>query len=189
MAYSAETAKIDSLAVNGLLGVNNSLAYKVHEIEKHFHSREVWFGRHTSISAGVNEGEAWSVVQFESTSGASSTFGAWVPLLGTSDTPFQATYAKFDPHRIIIPDVHSDASKKGHLVQLCWGSTDAATAFGDGDYTGFWALPERDGKASPVDVHCPRIAAGTKMWLRHLVIDNAGTLSMEFYFGLHEYAG
>ena len=44
MAYDAETAKIDSLATNGLNGVNNSLAYRVHEIENHFHSVERWVG-------------------------------------------------------------------------------------------------------------------------------------------------
>ena len=36
--------KIDNLAVDGLNGVNNSLAYKVHEIEKHFHNVEYWVG-------------------------------------------------------------------------------------------------------------------------------------------------
>ena len=36
--------KIDSLATDGLAGVSNSLAYRVHEIEKHFHSEEHWYG-------------------------------------------------------------------------------------------------------------------------------------------------
>ena len=31
---------IDTVAVDGLSGVSNSLAYKVHEIEKHFHNSE-----------------------------------------------------------------------------------------------------------------------------------------------------
>lgn len=36
--------KIDSLAVNGLSGVADSLAYKVHEIEKHFHNSMQIYG-------------------------------------------------------------------------------------------------------------------------------------------------
>ena len=36
--------KIDNQATLGLLGTNNSLAYRVHEIEKHFHSPERWLG-------------------------------------------------------------------------------------------------------------------------------------------------
>ena len=35
--------KIDNLAVLGLTGVVNSLAYRVHEIERHLHSSASWF--------------------------------------------------------------------------------------------------------------------------------------------------
>ena len=35
--------KVDSAATDGLAGVNNSLAYRVHEIERHVHSYERWF--------------------------------------------------------------------------------------------------------------------------------------------------
>jgi hypothetical protein len=40
----AGTDKIDLVAVNGLAGVKDSLAYKVAEIEKHFHSSQQWWG-------------------------------------------------------------------------------------------------------------------------------------------------
>lgn len=36
--------KIDGASVNGLSGVNNSLAYKVEEIEKHFHNTQKVYG-------------------------------------------------------------------------------------------------------------------------------------------------
>ncbi len=36
--------KVDQAATNGLAGVSNSLAYRVHEIEKHFHSPGYWWG-------------------------------------------------------------------------------------------------------------------------------------------------
>jgi len=42
-----QTDKIDLVAVNGLNGVNNSLAYKVHEIERHFHNSEQVFGNNS----------------------------------------------------------------------------------------------------------------------------------------------
>jgi len=41
---STNIEKIDSLAVNGLSGVSNSLAYKVHMIERHIHSGGRWLG-------------------------------------------------------------------------------------------------------------------------------------------------
>jgi len=188
MSYDSNTAKIDNAAVDGLLGTNNSLAYKVHEIEKHFHSREHWFGRHSSVSAGVNEGENLSVTPFDSTSGADGVFGAWIPILGTGDTPFLTSYAKFDIHRMIISNVDAGSNKKPHVIQIVWDDTAAADGYTDLTYTEFMTLPERDGKASPVDLQCPRITAGLKVWARHLVIGEA-TAGMEFYFGLHEYAG
>ena len=186
MAYTTQTQKIDKLAVDGLLGTNNSLAYKVHEIEKHFHSREVWYGLSTTVAAGVTEGEAWSVLEYESISATTSVFGAWVPVLGSGDTPFKTSYAKFEPHRIIITDTAE--TKKPHLFQIAWGATTGAQSFTNGDYTGFWTTPEKDGKASPVDVQCPRITAGDKVWIRHLVLGES-TSSVEFFIGMHEYAG
>ena len=36
------TAKLDSAATEGLEGVSNSIAYRVHEIEKQFHNYESW---------------------------------------------------------------------------------------------------------------------------------------------------
>ena len=41
----ASTDKIDGDAVDGLSGVADSLAYKVHELEKHVHNREYWYGK------------------------------------------------------------------------------------------------------------------------------------------------
>ena len=182
----SNSPKLDDQATNGLLGVNNSAAYRIHEIEKHLHSKEVWYGRHSAPSAGVNEGEAWSQTAFVSTSGLAGVFGAWIPLLGTSDTPFKTGYAKFDPHRITIMD--TDASKKPHLIQFAWGLVDAATAYSDGDYTGFWSAPEKDGKVAALNVHFPRIAAGKKLWERHLILGD-NSKDIDFYFGLHEYIG
>lgn len=180
-------AKIDELATDGLLGVNNSLAYRVHEIEKHFHSNEVWFGLHSAVVAGVNEGEAWSITPFQSTSGADGVLGAWIPILGTGDTPFRGGYAKFDMHKIIIPDLAVGASLDPHLMQFAWGAT-GADGLAAEDYTGFWTVPEKAGKASPVEVHISRITAGTKLWFRHAVV-GAAAATVDFYVGMHEYVG
>ncbi len=178
--------KIDSEVTDGLTGVSNSLAYRVHEIEKHFHSREVWYGRHSSVDAGVNEGEGWSVTPFQSTSGTTGVFGSWIPVLGTGDTPFKGGYAKFDLHRLLVTD--TNASKKPHLIQITWDDTAAADGLTDGNYTGLWLTPEKDGKAEPSDIQCSRITAGLKVWVRHLVVGD-NTKTMDFVFGIHEYAG
>ena len=53
MAYQSGVNKIDAVATSGLAGVSNSLAYRVHEIEKHFHNYERWFGK-SADQSGVN---------------------------------------------------------------------------------------------------------------------------------------
>ena len=50
LAKTSSNTKIDNQAVDGLLGVKDSLAYKIHEIEKHLHNREFWFGANTAPS-------------------------------------------------------------------------------------------------------------------------------------------
>jgi hypothetical protein len=184
---TAYTRRIDHYTTDGLTGVSNSLAYRVHEIEKHAHSREIWLGVHSSVVAGVNEGEALSQTAFQSTSGAAGVFGAWAPILGTGDTPYLTNYQKYDPHRLIIPDVGATASLAPHLIEIGWGASGAA-AESAGDITVIWAVPQKGGRASPVCFQSPRIAAGTKLFLRHLVVGVASA-TMDFYLGLHEYIG
>ena len=41
---NSEINKIDSGAVDGLLGVPGSLAYKMGTLERHHHNYEKWFG-------------------------------------------------------------------------------------------------------------------------------------------------
>ena len=55
MATKRTSDTADSKATVGLLGVTNSLAYRVHEIEKHFHNRERWIG-----ISGDQSGTDWS---------------------------------------------------------------------------------------------------------------------------------
>ncbi len=68
MTYQAAVNKIDNQAVDGLSGVSNSMAYKVHEIEKHFHNHERWFGK-----LGSQTATAWadedSLVMYRAISG------------------------------------------------------------------------------------------------------------------------
>jgi len=196
MGYQPDIDKIDREAVDGLVapGVRNSLAYRVHELEKHVHNNERWFGLHTSISAGVNEGENMSVLPFVSTIGNGETWGDWIPLLGSGDTPVVGGMVAFDLHRIAISDVvnaGSDPNKHPHFVQIGMGATTGAIGL---NYTEFWNIPEKDGKSAPIDILMPRHTAGDLMWLRHKVVNRDSQApidecAMEFYFGLHEYQG
>ena len=169
-------------------------AKEVREIAHHLHGKERWYGLHTSISAGVNEGESESILPFVSTIGTSETWGDWIPLLGSGDTPASLGRVKFDMHRIAISDVinaGSDPDKHPHWIQIAWGATGAAGYAAD-DFSTMVTIPQKNGKASPLDILMPRRVSGTLVWLRHRVVNRdtqaaIDECTMEFYIGLHEY--
>ena len=91
--------KIDEQATDGLLGTSNSLAYRVHEIERHLHSGGRWFE-----AAAVPDGEDHVADRIGSGAGAfeidagNDTWGDWTQILGADDTPTVAGKTHFDPH-------------------------------------------------------------------------------------------
>lgn len=185
-----DLSKIDSNATNGLEGTNNSLAYRVHEIEKHFHSREVWFGENAGRTGEVTCGARDVMTPFQVDAG-DDTYGT-TPLcvIGTGDVPISSGYVKLDLHRIVVVDVEATADLKIHKVQLIWGSgTVAAAIQADqvSDVPPF--IPLRGAAFTVMDVMMPRITIGTdKVWIRHWV-DGVTTGTMDFFIGVHEYIG
>ena len=197
--------KVDELAVDGLSGTSNSLAYRVHEIEKHLHNREYWFGQAATPVQGVTAGTKGVGVPFVTSSVATGDgFGAWLPVLGNTDTPSVSGSGnvKMDMHRMVVTDVDA-GDKLPHFIQFGWSdlaatSSDAdagADALANGDTSGFITVPEKDGKSAPINVMMPRIAIGSRVLMRYKVHARntpwalvAGS-DLHFFIGLHEYAG
>jgi hypothetical protein len=124
VAQVDELEKIDNAAVDGLTGVSNSLAYRVAEVERHLHSGARWFE-----TAAVPDGEAHVADRIGSGAGAfqidsgDQTWGEWVQVLGSSDTPVDAGKVYFDPHLMTI----SDNERAGiYFVQFTRGDSGAA---------------------------------------------------------------
>jgi hypothetical protein len=179
--------KIDSLATDGLDGVEDSLAYRVHEIERHLHNWERWFG-----AAGVPSGEVHVADRIGTTSTAfqadagNVTWGAWLQILGSSDTPDTAGMEKYDLHRIQVTAVERINSV--HFVQLTFGTSGAA-GLAAGEYTEFVFHPQgQTGQRLPVPILDRRYDAGAKAWIR-VMVPGQNTGTMDFFFGLHEYPG
>lgn len=186
---STETDKIDSAATDGLTGTEDSLAYRIHEAERHLHSYERWFGLATAPNGeihradSINDGTA--VAPFVPDAG-NDTWGSWVQILGSSDTPVLSGSACFDLHRIQVVAVES--ANATHFVQIAFGSSGAA-ALTAGTYTEFVFHPQSvQGAETILDVQTRRILAGVKGWVR-LLARGQNTSTMSFYFGLHEYEG
>jgi hypothetical protein len=191
----AAVNKIDGLATLGLAGVSNSLAYRVHEIEKHFHNDERWFGK-SSDQSGVNPwatsiSAAGMRTSFRATSG-SSAFGAdandealcW----GVNDTLSVGgvSMTKLDFHEIFV--TASSVTTIWYL-RFIYGSGTMVDAITAGQYSCFPLIADAAQNGSIdiiVPVMMPRITIGThKIWVQGKnATDNA---TIDFLFGVHGY--
>jgi len=185
--------KIDNQETNGLDGVSNSLAYRVHETERHFHSPERWFGKSADQS-----GNDWALsvssggmpTAYRAISG-SAAFGSdandEAKIIGTDDVSADGN-VKFDVHRIAI----SAASVTTvYVLRLVWGTGTMADAITARQYTEVLIRRNPGGGENhiiPVVIQNPRHTYGTdKVWIQAKnATDNA---TIDFYVGLHEYEG
>ena len=180
--------KIDNQATLGLAGVSNSLAYRVHEIEKHLHNYEKWFGAAASASGETHVADRMdgAITPFTLTAG-NNAFGSWVQILGSSDTPVTSGSVKYDIHRVMVTATNST---NPYIVQIvCGESADIATKLAAQQYTEFGYISASNNNDSGItDVLEPRQLTGCKVWARCACVGGNGT-TLAFYFGIHEYAG
>jgi len=186
-AAQTNTDKIDGAATDGLSGTEHSLAYRVHEIERHFHSYERWFGAATAPNGEVHVADriGTTTTAFQTDAG-NDTWSSWLQVLGSSDTPVGAGNTHYDFHRIHIVAVES--ANATHFVQVAYGASGAAALLAS-TYTEFAFRPQSvQGSETTIIVHTRREDAGTKAWVRHWTVGQ-NTSTMSFFIGLHEYEG
>lgn len=183
--------KVDGLATLGLAGISNSLAYRVHEIERHLHSYESWLeeaGTPSGTHKADRIGTAGGAGVFRIDAGNSSvtaTWGAWVQLLGSADTPIIAGSTHYDFHRLMIA-----ATERNNIyfIQIGFGAS-GADAISNGDYTEAVLLPlSNQIDSGPIVVQTRRQAVDTLAWARCLC-PGQDTATLDFFFALHEYEG
>jgi hypothetical protein len=180
--------KIDGAAVSGLTGTANSLAYKVHEIERHFHGRERWFGKlavQTATDWADNTLAPFIAISGNNAYGTDANDEALV--FGTADTPVIAGNVRYDLHRVFVSASSVAALWK---LQLIYGSGTMADAIAAEQFSTFMVRTTTPASTQdvPVDIMMPRGTCGsTKVWLRAWCATNDATIS--FFVGTHEYEG
>jgi hypothetical protein len=179
-----ESFKIDKRKTDGLLGEQNSLAYRVHEIERHVHSRERWMGLASSPVGETHRADLDSMTPFQVDAG-NDTFGSWVQILGSEDTPIISGSVKLDIHRLLITEV--ETGKVITRIQIAYDSS-AAAALAAGNFTEIMIIPEKATKENPFEIKFPRVLCGTKFWARCWA-SGQDTSTIDFFYGLHEYEG
>lgn len=166
----------------GSKATQDTILEEVVETEKHLHNVERWAAVAASPSGETNVADFDTMTAFQMDAG-NDTWGSWLQVLGSADTPVTTGMTKFDPHRMMILDVERDVTAT--RIQIAWGATGAA-GLAAGDYTEILIAPLKSGRHAPFDIMCKRIAVTTKVWCRCWVSgQNTGTV--DFYLGLHEY--
>ena len=177
--------KIDEAAVNGLNGVNNSLAYKVHEIERHFHGRERWWGALAGPTE-TNAIEANVDRPFVAISG-DDAWGTAIPILGTGDDPGIDSDTKVDIHRFLITDLDDDTTP--WRLRIIWGTGTSGDAITAGDWSEVMtesnAVPGNRAGGTPINFMMPRLDIGGKCWAQSW--NDTNLEEMSFFFGSHSY--
>ncbi len=111
--------------------------------------------------------------------------GAWIQIVGSTDTPIHTGMKKFDLHKILVIDVAVTADLDLHIVQVGCGLNGAQTLI-DSTYTTFAFVPERGAAVTVINFQMKRCEAGQNVWLRHWV-DGTNAPTMDFVHLLHEY--
>lgn len=176
--------KIDDLAVAGLEGVENSLAYKAHEIETHLHSRTRRWGA-VAFPDETNAIAATVTVPFVAVSG-NDDWGAAIPICGTADVPVPTGNVKFDAGYIFVTDTDHATPYK---IRIIYGTGTSAAAI----IAEQWSEEMFITAAGPflsgtgVNFQMPRVDVGAKLWCS---IWNENNLSeAHLFWGAHGYPG
>ena len=164
--------------------IQNSLAYRVAEIERHLHSGGRWFGAAASATETHKADRIGTTTSPFQLDGGDNTWGDWVQLFGSDDTPDRAGYAYFDPHQFILTDTENASV---YFVQVGRGETGAA-ALTAGTYIEFVGVATVQKATEVVLLQTGRSPAGSLLWGRCWSVgDNTGTI--DFFLGIHEYEG
>ena len=168
---------------------NESMLARFEELEGHVHNWERWLCAAAVPNAGIHVADrigatATSTSPFTLTSG-NDTWGNWVQLLGSSDTPVVAGMVRYDLHRILVLVANTVSP---YFIQIGFG-TSGAQALTDNTFSSLVINPASNtDKTEALPFMSKQQAAGTKAWGRCWCVgSNAKTLTV--MFGLHEYAG
>jgi len=180
------SSQIDAAATDGLSGVEDSLAYRIAEVERHLHSYERWFetaavaSGETHVADRIGDGNGAFVLDADN-----DDWGTWVQVLGSNDTPAVAGNVKYDLHRI---EVSAAERNEVYFVQIALGDS-AGAALGTEDYIEVVFKPSSNQiDSGPVVVQARRKDVGTKAWVR-CKCPGQNTATMNLFVGLHEYEG
>lgn len=178
-------SQIDNFPTNGLTGIEDSLAYRINEVDRHLHHYVRAYGL-----AAVPAGETHRADEITSdpdpfiVDAGNDTWGAWVQIFGSADTPTGCVY--YDPGDMNIVSV--ETANVVYLLQLAAGTSGAAGLAADTYSDAVFTPQSAAGRPAAFEYPMRRQAAGTKLWLRTLA-RGTNTAELGVYIDIHCYEG
>lgn len=160
-----------------------AISAEVDEVERHLHNYERWFGLALVPNAEIHVADRLGVgvLPFQIDAG-NDTWGAWVQMLGSSDTPADVGKVKFDFHEI---QMTGNERMSDYFIQFGFGASGAA-ALAALTYTEKVLTFDGINYERYFEVMSRRQNAATKVWARCLC-PGQNTATLDFYIGIHEY--
>lgn len=159
---------------------------EVIEIEKHLHNFEKWFGLASSPNGEIHRADriAGGINPFQLIAG-NNTFGNWVQILGSEDTPVRTGKTKFDFHRLLVTSTNSTNT---FVLQIVEGeSSEIADKLITENFNEIAYISATNNNDSGIsDIIDLRFDSGSKVWMRCCCI-GANGVNINFYIGIHEY--
>lgn len=164
----------------------DTILQDVTEIETHLHSYEKWLCAAASPNGEIHVADEISATSFTAfrVDAGNNTWGSWVQILGSADTPIEAGKTFFDLHELFFLQTERDDIT---IFQLAFGESAAAALIARTYTTSPFKAQTNLIDSGPIYIQNKRQPAGVKAWAR-CFIPGQNTGTMDFYIGLHEYA-
>jgi len=160
----------------------DEILHAAEEVEHHVHNYEDSFGLAAVPVGETHRADDMSGTPFQFTAG-NNTWGNWLQILGSEDTPFRSSKTKFDLSFIHIVDANNANVYK---IQIAFGASGAA-GLAAGAYTEFYyKRAAASNRASQDNILNKRVNVGTKVWARIWCVGASGS-TLDAFFGSHEY--
>ena len=164
--------------VNGI----DTIEREIEIVDTHQHCREIWLGAAAVPAGETHIADVDSMTAFVADAG-NDTWGTWLQVLGSTDTPVVTGKAFFDPHRLMISAVESANTET--RVQIGCGASGAAAITAGTISEVMFAVPA-NARNIPIPAKKDRALATTKTWVR-VWADGQNTSTVTFFLGIHEY--
>lgn len=157
----------------------------VDKIDAELHTVERFCGVADTPSFPTTAGTFDTMTAYQATAG-NDTWGDWLHVMGSSDTPTITGKDTFDVHEVAVSNVSTASFVR---MQIGWNATTTTAIISDEAYTEVVFRPSGVGanvSAEPIGVRMPDQVVGILVWVR-VWIDGQNGATVDFFLGTHEF--